>query len=97
MRFPAVLRWAGLSLLGAGPLAAMGFGGGPADRAIAEAERQDRKAAAGVPAGAAFTLNGVTVDGVSVYNRAELAPLYADYLAREVTVAEQRFAVPQAP
>ena len=88
MRFPAILRWAGLSLVGAGALAAMGFGGGPADRAIAEAERQDRKAAAGAPAGAAFTLNGVTVDGVSVYDRAELAPLYADYLAREVTVAD---------
>ena len=69
------LRVTGAILLGAAALAAMGFGGGPADRALAEAERL----AAGFPREPAwerFTLNGVVIDGVSVYSRTELAPLY---------------------
>lgn len=91
MPTPLFLRLAGPLAVGAATLAAMGFGGGPADRAIAAAERQDKAHAEALdgPDGApSFILNGVTIDGVSVYSRADLAPLYADYLAREVSVAD---------
>ena len=81
------LRVTGAVLLGAAALAAMGFGGGPADRALAEAERL-AAGPAREPARERFTLNGVVIDGVSVYSRTELAPLYADFLAREVGMGE---------
>lgn len=48
--------------------------------------------ATGTPAAAdseaPFVLTGLTIDGVTAYPIKELAPLYAGYLAREVTMAD---------
>lgn len=40
--------------------------------------------ASGACAGDCFVLTGLTIDGVTAYPLKELAPLYADYLAREI-------------
>ncbi|MBL8770674.1 MAG: ShlB/FhaC/HecB family hemolysin secretion/activation protein [Phenylobacterium sp.] len=40
------------------------------------------------PAGGRFVLTGLTVDGVTAYPLKDLAPLYDDYLAREVTTED---------
>ena len=42
----------------------------------------------GQPVTAPVVLTGLTIDGVSVYPLKALAPLYADYLAREVTIED---------
>lgn len=66
-------------------LGVAGFGGGPADRAIAEAQNDAKQEAA---AEGRFVLTGLTIDGVSAYPQAALAPLYADDLAREVGLSD---------
>ncbi len=88
-----------LALRGAGPALASvvailtaGFGGGPADRALAEAEDAARAAEDAQAAQAAddgrFVLHALTIDGVSAYPLGDLAPLYANELAREISVAD---------
>jgi len=66
-----------------------GFGGGPADRALARAEDEARQsAAAEAPAADRFVLRGLTIDGVSAYPQGDLAPLYANALATEVGISD---------
>ncbi|MDP2214711.1 ShlB/FhaC/HecB family hemolysin secretion/activation protein [Phenylobacterium sp.] len=66
-----------------------GFGGGPADRALARAEDPSHEAAARqATAEDRFVLRGLTIDGVSAYRQGDLAPLYANALATEVGVSD---------
>lgn len=68
-------------LAGLVALFACGFGGGPADRAIAQQESEAGGAALSAQGRAVLT--AMTIDGVTAYPMAELAPLYDDRLARE--------------
>ena len=85
-RAAAVLRASAPVLAGVAALLACGFGGGPADRAIAQ---QDVEAGgpAVAPQGRAV-LSAMTIDGVTAYPMAELAPLYDDRLAREADLGD---------
>lgn len=66
-----------------------GFGGGPADRAVAQAQDEARKAEeTGSAAADRFVLRGLTIDGVSAYRQGDLAPLYTNALATEVGVSD---------
>lgn len=86
------LRRAGPVLASVVAILTAGFGGGPADRALAEAEDEARAAEAAEAAQAAedgrFVLHALTIDGVSAYPLGDLAPLYANELAREISVAD---------
>jgi hemolysin activation/secretion protein len=55
---------------------------------IAAPALADRQTAADPPPAERFVLTGLTIDGVSAYPLKELAPLYADYLAREVAIED---------
>lgn len=84
-----VLRRTTPALASVAAMLTAGFGGGPADRALARAEDQAVQAAANAaPADDRFVLNGLTIDGVSAYRQGDLAPLYANALATEVGVSE---------
>ena len=73
-------------LAGLTALLACGFGGGPADRAIARQEA-DGGGSSETPQGRAV-LTAMTIDGVTAYPMAELAPLYDDRLAREADIGD---------
>ncbi len=84
-----VLRRATPVLASVAAILTAGFGGGPADRALARAEDQAQAAAAEeATAEGRFVLNGLTIDGVSAYPQSDLAPLYANALATEIGVSD---------
>jgi len=84
-----VLRRAAPALASVAAVLTAGFGGGPADRALARAEDETRQsAAAEAPAADRFVLRGLTIDGVSAYRQGDLAPLYANALATEVGISD---------
>ena len=76
----AISRRAAPVLAGLAALLACGFGGGPADRAIALQEAEG--GGPSPPAQGRAVLTAMTIDGVTAYPMAELAPLYDDRLAR---------------
>jgi len=56
-----------------------------------EREESSRKAVTAVPEGMEqlkFTLQSVTIDGMSAYEPGEVRPLYEQYLGREISVAD---------
>lgn len=84
----SVLRRATPALASVAALLTAGFGGGPADRALARAENEAQQAAGESSAEGRFVLRGLTIDGVSAYRQGDLAPLYANALATEIGLAD---------
>lgn len=82
-----VLRRATPALASVAAILTAGFGGGPADRALARAENEAQQAA-DEPADGRFVLRSLTIDGVSAYGQGALAPLYANALATEMGVSD---------
>lgn len=83
------LRRATPVLISVAAVLTAGFGGGPADLALARANDAAREAPE--PEGVAegrFVLTGLTIDGVSAYHQGDLAPLYANALATEIGVSD---------